>query len=70
MADGNLISQLGTDAAKLAPPAVVSAYAMVSQGLPVIVGFLTLIYLAVQIGHLLWVWAGEMQAKRAARRAP
>jgi hypothetical protein len=64
----DLISHAGREAAKAVPPVVVSAIGLIANGLPFVISLLTLIYLAVQIGHLLWVWAGEIRARRAARR--
>lgn len=64
----DLIQQMGVSAAKLAPPAVVTAYAMVSKGLPFVISFLTLVYLSIQIAHLCWTWIGEWQRKREIRR--
>lgn len=64
MAD-SLHSQLGVSVAKLAPPAVVTAYAIAAKGLPVIVGFATLTYLILQIGHLIWSWRQQIERRRA-----
>lgn len=69
MTEPSLISQAAAAAAKVSPPMVVTVYALLSKGLPVVVGFLTLAYLSVQISHLLWVWRGEWLARRAARRS-
>lgn len=69
MADANLVSQATLSAAKVAPPMVVTLYAAVSKGLPFVISILTLAYLSFQIAHLLWVWMGEWQARREARKA-
>lgn len=69
MSEASLISQASLSAAKAAPPVVVTLYALVSKGLPFVISILTLAYLSFQIAHLLWVWKGEWQARRAARKA-
>lgn len=68
MADSGLVQQLGVGAAKLTPPAIVTLYAALSQGLPLVVSFLTLVYLAYQIGHGVWAWRNQIQDRREARR--
>lgn len=58
-----LVHQLGISAAKAAPPTLVTVYALLSKGLPFVISFLTLVYLSIQIAHLVWTWVGEMRRK-------
>lgn len=69
MSEASLISQASLSAAKAAPPVVVTLYALVSKGLPFVISILTLAYLSLQLAHLIWVWMGERQARREARKA-
>lgn len=64
MADPTLATQLGAAAVKSAPPVLVTLYAAVSKGLPLVISFLTLVYLAYQISHGLWTWRNEWLRKR------
>lgn len=59
-----LPQQIAVGAVKLTPPAAVSAYAALSNGLPFVISLLTLAYLAFQIAHGLWTWRNEWVRKR------
>lgn len=69
MSEPSFAEQVSSQAVKIAPPAVVSLYAAVSKGLPFVISFLTLVYLSIQIAHLLWKWGTEIQRKRDVDRA-
>lgn len=60
----DITHQLGVATAKLAPPAVVTLYAALEHGLPLVISFLTLVYLAYQIAHGFWTWRNEWLRKR------
>lgn len=63
----DLIRDMGVEAAKAAPPVIVSAVAWLSAGLPVAIGLLTIAYLMIQMTHLLWKWRCQVADRRAAR---
>lgn len=60
-----LVEHISREALKAAPPVAVTAYSLVSKGVPFIISILTLVYLSVQIARTLWTWAGEIERKRA-----
>lgn len=60
----NLIQAASREALKSTPPVVVTSIALIERGLPFVISFLTLIYLSIQIAHLLWKWLAEIEAKR------
>lgn len=60
---------MGAEAAKAAPPTVVAAYAAISTNLPVLVGLATLLYIALQAGHLIWKWWCQWSDRRRALKA-
>lgn len=65
----DLLDQAGWEAAKVAPPLVVSVIALIAKGLPFVISLLTLIYLSVQIAYLLRKWLLEERRKRAIDKA-
>lgn len=63
-ASGVLVRDIATAGAKAAPAAAVTLYALVSKGLPLLVGVLTAIYVALQAAHLIWKWRREAKTGR------
>jgi len=58
-----------TQAAKSAPPVLVSLIAFIAEwSLNNVIGAVTLLYLLLQIGYLLWRWRNERKDRRAARK--
>jgi len=58
-----------TQAAKSAPPVVVSLIAFIGEwSLNNIIGAVTLLYLVLQVGYLLWKWHNERKDRLAARQ--
>jgi len=56
-------------AAKSAPPVVVSLIAFVADlSLNNVIGAVTLLYLLLQVGYLIWKWRNERKDRRAARK--
>jgi hypothetical protein len=62
----NLIRDMGVEAGKAAPPVVVSAYAAMTTGLPVIIGVLTVIYIVLQASFLVWKFWCAWRDRKAA----
>lgn len=58
----DVVRDLGTAAAKAAPPAVVTLYGLLSNSVPLLVGLATLIYLILQASHLVWKWRREARS--------
>lgn len=59
-----MVNAAGAAAAKSAPPlAVVGASLVGAIDMTFLVGAATLIYLAAQIGYLIWRWRKEARAK-------
>lgn len=57
--------EVAVEAAKATPPAaVVAANKVMGLDLPTIVALVTLLYLLIQIGHLLWKWRNEATDRR------
>lgn len=61
----DVIRGLSTAAAKSSWPVGVTLWAWLGQNLPTAVALATLIYLVLQIGHLIFVWHRERRGKRA-----
>jgi len=58
-----------TQAAKSAPPVLVSLIAFVAElSLNNVIGAVTLLYLLLQVAYLLWKWRNERKDRQAARR--
>jgi len=58
-------TEIAAEAAKATPPAaVVAANKVMGLDLPTIVALVTLLYLLIQIGHLLWKWRNEAGDRR------
>jgi len=56
-------------AAKSAPPVVVSLIAFFADlSLNNVIGAVTLLYLLLQVGYLIWKWRNERKDRQAARR--
>jgi len=57
-----------TQAAKSAPPVLVSLIAFIAElSLNNIIGAVTLLYLLLQVGYLLWKWGNERKDRQLAR---
>jgi hypothetical protein len=61
---------LGIAAAKAAPPIGVTLWAWMGSNLPTAVALATLIYIVLQIAHLVWIWSRERRRGRIIRRDP
>jgi len=58
-----------TQAAKSAPPVVVSLIAFAAElSLNNVIGAVTLLYLVLQVGYLIWKWRNERKDRQAARQ--
>ena len=51
--------QVATEIAKAAPAVAVAGYNSLIAAVPVVIMFLTLAYLILQIGYLVWKWHKE-----------
>lgn len=65
----DLVSHLGREALRAAPPVAVTAYTVLSKGLPFVISVMTLIYLSLQIANLTWRWLGDIHRRREIDRA-
>jgi len=62
--------EIVSQAAKAAPPVVVSTAAFLGDfSLNNAIGVLTMLYLVLQVGYLLWKWRTEREDRKVARKA-
>lgn len=69
MTDASMLHHIGSQAVKAAPPVVVTTIAMLGKGLPFIISVMTLLYLGIQMGYLIWRWHSQYEDRRARRAA-
>lgn len=66
----HFVKLTGKSAVDVAPPVVMTAYAAVQQGLPLILWLLSLILVALRVAKFVWDWQMAIEDRKAARKAP